>query len=74
MEEKGRTAIERIVFEHIQLADAVTTALDVETLPVAADAYCGKTRDAVPIGREKVYKPGELECEHGFQLLKYVEK
>lgn len=74
MEAHGHIATERVVVEHLQLADAVTSTLDGKTLPAASGAYCGKTLDPTPIDRESVYQPDELQHDHGFQYLPYENK
>ena len=74
VEAHGHTATPRMVFEHIQLADPVSSTLDVETLPATFGGYCGKTLDIPAIDRQRVYTLEELQREYGFQLLEYIEK
>ena len=74
VEEHGHVATERMVFEHIQLAEPVATTLDLKSLPAASGGYCGKTLDSTPIDRKRAYTCEELHYDHGFTVLEYNEQ
>jgi hypothetical protein len=58
--DKGHTAKDRTLFEHVQLADAVAVKVDLRELPVAKGGYSARHLIADQLDLEKEYTPADL--------------